>query len=146
MFGITLIGFATVLAYETYRFLAKAVEVPGEVIRLEQRGHLEHRKKNPSRTVVCFYPVIKYQGPDGKSQTLYNGSGSYPPRFYQGQRVIVLVDPGDPDYPLSARIKSVPESWMFPMVLGSIGIMSIFMSWVFWLASKPKKQATQSTA
>lgn len=143
LIGITLLVAAAAFTYATHRFVAKAVEVPGVVIRLEQKSHVEHRKNNSSRTVAYFHPVIEYQAPDGKRQTLYSSSGSNRPGFYQGQRVVVLVDPSDPDYPLSARIRSFSELWMFPMVLGFIGGTFVFMSSMFWLASKPKRPANK---
>lgn len=64
-----------------------------------------------------YYPVIDFQGNDGKLYTHYERSGSYPPRFKEGQKVEILYSPDNPN---KAQVDSSPSLLLLFLFLGII--------------------------
>jgi hypothetical protein len=110
-FVIGAISFASAayLFYSTHQFLAQAVEVPGKVVRLVKNGG-------------TYAPVVEYIDLQGQRRTLHSNQSSSPPAFFQGEEVKVLYDPGDSEFPLTAKISTFGQLWgtsLFAFVFGA---------------------------
>ena len=100
-----------------------AEEAPGVVVALERTGG------------GSFSPVVEWADHTGTKRTLYSTVSSRPPRFFEGEQVVVLFDPSDPKYPVNARIKSTLEVWglaLFFFVFGGFWLFVTFVSWYVW--------------
>lgn len=100
--GLVSLASSAYFAYTTQQFLARAVEVPGLVVRLVQRGS-------------TYAPVVEYVDLQGHRRTLHSNLSSSPPSFFQGEEVKVVYDPTDPSFPLSAKISSFWQVWWTPL-------------------------------
>lgn len=98
-------------------FLQRAVRVEGTVVELNRKIGRRAR-----------FPVVQYTDHLGREHKLYSRSGSYPPSHFLGEKVTVLLDPGDPKYPLSARIESFFHLWGVSVILTFVGVMMIGLS------------------
>jgi hypothetical protein len=101
----------------TKRFLASALEARAEVVGLqERRGTQQHD--------VAYYPVLRYRTQQGKPQETVSSVGSNPPRYKEGDSVVILYDPAKPG---DVRIHSFFNLWLFPLVLGVTGAIFLLV-------------------
>jgi hypothetical protein len=105
------------------RFVARAIEVPGEVTAVERTGRY-------------YYPRFAYTDHLGKPRILISANGQRPPAFYEGQKVVILLDTSDPDFPLSAKVKTFGELWFLPIALGIFGGVFCAIPIGFWLVGR----------
>jgi hypothetical protein len=113
--------------YATQQFLARAVEVPGQVVKLVGRG-------------TTYAPVVDYVDLHGQKRTLYSNQGSSPPSFFQGQEVTVLYDPEDPEFPLTAKVSSFGQLWgasLFALVFGAAFAGIALAHWLLLFRRRP---------
>jgi hypothetical protein len=96
----------------TRRFLASAQEARAEVIGIKQSS-------GGSRDRV-YYPVLRYRTQQGATKEVVSSVGSNPPRYKEGDSVVVLYDPAQPG---DVRIHSFFNVWMGPLVLGLLGVI-----------------------
>lgn len=126
--AFTVIGFGFLLAGAYFQQRAAdlvdvAEEAPGVVVSLERSGS------------GTYSPIVNWTDHTGTKRTLYSAGSSNPPRFFEGEQVIVLYDPADPKYPVNARIKSTFEVWgaaLFLFAFGGFWLFVTFVSWYVW--------------
>ena len=124
----TVIGFGMLLAGAYFQQKAAdlvdvAEEAPGIVVAMERRS-------GGTRS-----PIVEWTDHTSTKRTLYSTVSSSPPRFFEGEQVIVLYDPSDPKYPVNARIKSTFEVWgiaLFLFIFGGFFLFVTFVSWYVW--------------
>jgi hypothetical protein len=114
--GLLLLLAAVSTAWTTKAWLARAVEVRGQVIEMVRvRAKESHR--------YLFTPLVRFQTVDGRVVEFQSSHRSNPPAYYTGQAVSVLYDPEQPN---SAAICGVLSIWSLPMVLSFLG--AIFLA------------------
>jgi hypothetical protein len=96
----------------TRRFLASAQEARAEVIGVKA-------SIGSSRDRV-YYPVLRYRTQQGDTKEVASSVGSNPPRYKEGDSVVVLYDPAQPG---DVRIHSFFNVWVGPLVLGLLGVI-----------------------
>lgn len=96
----------------TRRFLASAQEARAEVIGMKQ-------STGSSRDRV-YYPVLRYHTQQGTMKEVVSSVGSSPPRYKEGDSVVILYDPAQPG---DVRIHSFFNVWVGPLVLGLLGVI-----------------------
>jgi hypothetical protein len=109
-------------AWSRHAMLVRAVEVPGEVIGLESR-------------YGDYVPVVRYLDRSGTARELHTDQGTPKPLYFKGEKLTVVYDPADPDFPLHAKIKDFHELWAGPVDLVIIGLIFVTIPSVIWLAS-----------
>ncbi len=114
--GVGLLVGCFFAATRTKRFLASAREAPAEVIALQQRLGNDREQ--------AYYPVLRYRTQEGSTREVVSNVGSNPPRYKEGDSVVVLYDPSRPD---SVRIHTFFNVWAFPLLLGGIGVLFLFV-------------------
>ena len=125
-----LIGFGFLLAgacfqQQAARLVEAAEESPGVVTALERRSG------------GTYSPIVEWTDHIGTRRTLYSAASSRPPRFFEGEQVIVLYDPTDPKYPVNARIKSTFDVWGIALFFYGFGAFWLLVTWATWyVASK----------
>jgi Protein of unknown function (DUF3592) len=96
----------------TRRFLASAQEARAEVIGVKQSiGNSRDR---------VYYPVLRYRTQQGDTKEVVSSVGSNPPRYKEGDSLVVLYDPAQPG---DVRIHSFFNVWVGPLVLGLLGVI-----------------------
>lgn len=122
-FTVIGVGFLLAAAYFKERaddLVEVAVEAPGVVVAMERGGE------------GTFSPVVEWTDHTGIKRTLYSSLSTKPPRFFEGEQVVVLFDPSDPKYPVNARIKSTYEIWGAAILLSVFGGFWLFVTFVSW--------------
>ncbi|MFL5346469.1 MAG: DUF3592 domain-containing protein, partial [Hyalangium sp.] len=71
-----------------------------------------------------YYPVLRYRTQAGATQEVVSNVGSNPPRYKEGDSLVVLYDPAQPD---NMRIHTVFNVWAFPLLLGGIGVVFLLV-------------------
>lgn len=100
-------------------------ELSARALRLEGTvTHLESRSDSDGTT---YYPVIKFDTPEGKSSTFKDSFGSSPPMYKTGEKVKVMYDPSSP-----YRTKIDHGRWNNVPALACYGFGSLFL----WLTLK----------
>ena len=107
-----LVGFFFAFS-RTRRFLASAQEARAEVVGMQDRIGTNHRDR-------VYYPVLRYRTQQGATKEVVSSVGSSPPRYKEGDSVVVLYDPAKPE---DVRIHSFLNVWVAPLVLGSLGVI-----------------------
>jgi hypothetical protein len=107
-----LLGFFFTLS-RTRRFLASAQEARAEVVGIKERGGGSGQSR-------VYYPVLRYRTQQGATKEVVSSVGSNPPRYKEGESVVVLYDPAQPG---DVRIHSFFNVWVGPLVLGGLGII-----------------------
>lgn len=95
----------------TMRFVQRAETATGTVIDVSQ--------KTDSEGAVAFYPVVRFTTAEGRTVEFVSSSGSSSSGSV-GDRVEVLYDP---DHPQDAQLSGFFDLWLWPLVLGPLGIM-----------------------
>lgn len=117
--GLLLLSIGLYWGRQNINFLDRAIKAGGEVIRLDRQGGY-------------YYPIVKYQDSSGISRTLYGSTGSRPPTYFEGERVNVLYDPNDDQFPLNAKIDSFMQLWFGPICLSGLGSVFIIVQLCIW--------------
>lgn len=106
-------------ASRTKSFLANAREAPAQVVGVQERlGNNRERS---------YYPVFRFRTESGATQEVVSPVGSNPPRYQQGDSVVILYDPARPD---SVRIHTFFNVWAMPLILGSVGVLFLIVAGV----------------
>jgi len=100
----------------------------GEVVALEpSRG---------SRGGTVYRPIVRFAAPQGEV-TIAGEIASSPPAHRVGDLVPVLYDP---DRPSAAAIDTFGERWFTPVVLGSLGLVTMAVGiFTLWLAGRTRR-------
>lgn len=107
--------------FNSARFLAGSVRVPGTVVRnvIEKPATSDLSRRNQRSTGPMYAPVVRFRTPDGQEREL-TGLGAGEAEYQEGQPVTVLVPTGHPE---RARIDSHQELWLGPIVVGIWGAL-----------------------
>ncbi len=97
----------------TRRFLASAQEARAEVVGMQDRIGSNQRNR-------VYYPVLRYRTQQGATKEVVSSVGSSPPRYKEGDSVVILYDPAKPE---DVRIHSFVNVWIGPLVLGVLGVI-----------------------
>ena len=124
--GICFLGLSGGFAYSRHDFLKRAIETPGQVRRLERRNGY-------------YYPIVTYTDKTGTPRTLYTDQGSSAPRYFEGEQLIVLYDPTDPQFPLHAMIKKFYELWLAPIAFGFMGTIFVIVPVLWFISTKSRR-------
>jgi hypothetical protein len=127
--GATSLATGGYLLYATHHFLARAVEVPGKVTKMVQRGN-------------TYAPVVAYVDLGGSPRVLHTSQSSSPPSFYEGENVQVVYDPADPKFPLNAKIRTFGELWgtaLFALLFGGMFGGIALAVWLVLIGGKRAK-------
>ena len=100
-------------------FLATAQETRAEVVGMQARSG--------SSSSRAYFPVLRYRTQKGATHEVTSSVGSNPPRYKEGDSVVVLYDPVDPTH---VRIHTFSNVWLVPMILGLIGVVFILVGGV----------------
>jgi Protein of unknown function (DUF3592) len=101
----------------TRSFLASAREAQARVVGMKERIGTERQ--------VAYYPVLRYQTHQGSVKEIVSSVGSNPPRYKEGDSVVILYDPAKPE---SARIHTFFNVWGVPLILGGMGFLFLIVS------------------
>ena len=111
LIGLGLLGGAVLSFVTTWRFIDGAVAADGVVIAFEERWDSDDG-------AYTYYPRVAFETEDRRKFEFTSDSGSRPAAFDIGEPVRVLFDPAQPE---AARICSVLQLWLLPLILGGIG-------------------------
>lgn len=114
--GLALLLFG-VSAHATWRqaaFRRTAIETEGRIVALAE----SRTRESSGRWSVSYFPVYAYTLPNGRVVQRTSGTGGNPPPHAVGETVRVLYDPAEPD---RAMIHGFMESWMLPLLVGTVG-------------------------
>jgi hypothetical protein len=106
--GIGLMVIAYYQAQGTWAFLATAQETSGQVVDL----------RLGSGNSSTYHAVIRFTAPGGRTRDFVSSSGSNPPSYSVGEKVVVLYAPGHPEH---ARLDSFGNLWLGAVVTGGMG-------------------------
>jgi hypothetical protein len=67
-----------------------------------------------------YFPVLRYRTQQGATKEVVSSVGSTPPRYKEGDSVVILYDPAKPE---DVRIHSFLNVWIAPLVLGLLGVI-----------------------
>jgi hypothetical protein len=125
--GVSFFALSAYFAWSTRAFLGRAVQAPGEVVALEQRYN-------------DYFPVVTYLDHAGTPRELRTKQGTTKPLYFKGEKITVVYDPADPEFPAHARIKDFHELWAGPVDLVVLGFLWVIMPTVLWVASSKARQ------
>lgn len=128
--GATSISAGGYAAFNVQRLLQRAVEVPGTVVKMVQRGNM-------------YSPIVEYTDQRGNLRTLHTSQSSSPPSFYAGQKVLVVYDPSDEDFPLNAKMRTFSELWGAPIFLFAFGTMFAGIAGAQWFIISRRRSGSR---
>ncbi|MBN1203430.1 MAG: DUF3592 domain-containing protein [Myxococcaceae bacterium] len=117
--GIGLVVGSIVAASRTKRFLATAQEARAEVIGMHVSSGTQSSR--------AYFPVLRYRTQKGATHEVTSSVGSNPPRYKEGDSVVILYEPANPT---NVRIHTFSNVWLVPMILGGIGGIFILVGGV----------------
>jgi hypothetical protein len=109
----------------TQRFVESAVRGQAQVTGLEQR--------RGSRSTVMYHPVLRFKTEAGAQHEVVSAVGSSPSPYKPGDTVPILYNPARPQ---EVRIHSFLHVWLFPIVLGGMGVIFLIVGGVFVLIGR----------
>jgi hypothetical protein len=113
--GVGLLAGAGWSYASTHRFLARAAEATGTVVKLAVRHHTERGRRRTSH-----HPVVGFETARGVHIEFESHFGSDPPAYRVGDRVPVLYDPADPR---EATIRTFLSLWLVTLILAWVGLI-----------------------
>ena len=125
LIGVTSLAWGTHDGYATYQFLQRSVEVPGKVVRLVPDGNRQQ----------TYSTVVEYSDLRGNKWMLRSSWHSSSPWFYPGEKVNVVYDSTDHDYPPTAKIATFGELWgslAFYFIFGMSFSGITLAHWIIW--------------
>ena len=93
-------------------FREEAIAAPGIVVELVPT--------QGSKGGTTYKPVFQFNDRNDKVHTVTSSVASSPPSYHRGEAITVLYHPENPE---GAQIDSFMESWLLPLVFGSLGIV-----------------------
>ena len=130
--GPMLLAISLIWALYTESFLHRSVATTGTIVR----NVLVQERRADDSVTSTYAPVFSFSANDGRTYTVTSSSSSSPPEFAVGQQVRVLYVP---DNPATAKIDSVLQLWMMPMVLVFLGIICSLVGYGLLLFLRRRK-------
>ena len=100
----------------TQKFVQSAVQTQAQVTGLQQR--------RGNQNALLYHPVLRYTTRAGTEHEVVSAVGSNPAPYKPGDTVTVLYDPARPE---EVRIHTFLQVWLFPLVLGGLGVTFLFV-------------------
>ncbi|RFA25573.1 hypothetical protein CAI21_18785 [Alkalilimnicola ehrlichii] len=113
--GLSALVGAGVTGYNSYRFVTTAEPTVGVVLEVRR----EIGRDSDGNQTVRYYPVVRYQGPNGMA-TYRSRSGSSSPRFSVGELVPMLYDPANPR---NVRMDDFFDLWTATVLFSVFGVI-----------------------
>jgi hypothetical protein len=136
--GVAVLGLAGSLVADTRSFLARAQTANGVVVDLVASHSTSSSFGRNSQDVYC--PVVEFAGPGGRPITFRSDTGTSPPAFRRGEKVIVHYDPAEPE---KARLDGFFDLWFFPALVGGFGAIALFIGCVGLLLERSERLRTE---
>lgn len=131
LLGLMSLAIAGWLSVKNAELLQHGDRQPGIVVALR-------RSNSPKKR--SFYPIVRFQTPDGQSHEIHSNLGSRPARYQIGESVSVIYPPNQPS---DASINGFLELWFGVLVAGIIGFVSTaFGIYNLWAHLKYKQLQT----
>jgi hypothetical protein len=115
--GIGLVVGAWLMFESRQTFLAAAVPAEGTVVGLDM---VRSSSGSRSGSSYSYYPIVRFRTVDGEDVEFRSSSGSNPPSYRRGERVVVLYDPQTPEI---AEIDSFFSLWGGILILAFVGVV-----------------------
>ena len=112
LIGLTSLTVCIITFVHTREFLASAKIAHGHVVRLDPN--------TSSHVPTTYYTVFTFLDDSEHPHTVRTSYAQSPPPYQAGDQILVLYPPDAPD---DARIRSFSSLWLFPMILGAIGVV-----------------------
>ncbi|OGH71498.1 MAG: hypothetical protein A3G00_02840 [Candidatus Magasanikbacteria bacterium RIFCSPLOWO2_12_FULL_43_12] len=87
-----------------------------------------------------YYPIIEFRLPDETVVSFRSKVGSNPAPHLVSDKVRVLYDPANPD---NAQLEGFANTWLLPIILGSIGLVCSVVGLVTIFFAVKKRQLKQ---
>ncbi len=128
--AIVLLLIAIGAAFNTNRFLEKAVATEGVVIDLVEKGSTDSGN-------TLYAPVVAFTTKEGEQVEFVSASSSYPPAYELNESIEVLYLP---EKPTDAKIKGTFSLWGVSIITGILGVVfSIFPLVLFLIGNRKAK-------
>ena len=113
---------ATGLGFVAWRsvFLFRATETDARILRTEP-------VEDGESGATSFAPVFTFVAADGRTYTITSDTSSNPPGYEAGEKARVLYIRSDPT---QARLESLGQLWLFPLIIGPLGFFYASIGWV----------------
>ena len=109
--GLGLSVGALVSRSRTQRFVQSSLQTQAQVTGLQQR--------RGNQNTLLYHPVLRFKTKAGTEHEVVSPVGSTPSPYKPGDTVTVLYDPARPE---EIRIHTFLHLWLFPLVLGGLGL------------------------
>lgn len=119
--GVGLAGFAGYYTVHQKQTLSQATQANGTVVELERSPFIGRRSV---RHRYSYYPIVEFTTATGKRIRFRGGVASAPPIFHPGEAVTVFYEPSRPE---EAKINTLSELWLLPLVAGGSGVLLILI-------------------
>ena len=121
LFGLVFFGIGAGLTYRQFMIRQDALEVTGEVYKLNQSCDDDG----------CTYsPIVRFTTQDGKPVTYNSSFSSNPPAYDVGEQVIMYYQPDDPQ---RATIKG--EGRVFSFIFAGVGGVVMIVGLAFFASN-----------
>lgn len=139
--AVLMLAIAVVTAIRSFNTVTRWIAVPGEIVEV-----IEQRLNDPEtgRGKFFAYPVVEFTLPDGRMQRVEIDQGTWPPSYYEGEPVTILVDPSQPQ---AATIQSSSVAiflWLVPSITGFLGLVFLTLTLVLLRLHKPQNDPSKS--
>lgn len=109
LMGLALVVLGLRFASATRAFIDRSARASGTVVELAR-----------SREGGSYFPVVRFETPDGRTVTFRNRTGGDPPSHRVGETVPVLYDRAQPE---RAAIDTPSSLWLGPVLVGGLGVI-----------------------
>jgi len=108
-----------------YNFKNQATVTQGKVIAFSMSSSKTRSASDtvPTTTTKTYSPVVRFTAKNGNTIEFTSKAGSNPPAYSKGETVEVLYLPSSPE---KAKINDFKSLWMWPFIVGGVGLC-------FWL-------------
>lgn len=111
LLGAALLLLAVATAAPSVGFFARAKSTEGTFVGAIERPASSHG-------AAFYHPMFRYQSADGFVRTFTANGGSTGQHYDDGAKATVYYDPAKPE---DAKLNSVLEIWMTPLLTGAVG-------------------------
>lgn len=122
--GLLFASIGAIIAASTLVFVARAEPVAGTVVDYAVEQNAITFLQGGEPTGLLYYPIVEYAA-GGTEQRVTGRTGRTSRTWEPGERLTVLVAPGDPR---NARINTVFGVWGSAIILGGLGALFLLLS------------------
>lgn len=137
VFGVPMLIMAGFLASDEIATMRGSVTLQGRVARISTvPGHSRTGERMPSRDLHA--PVLAFRMPDGRAMEVVSRAYASTPCCAVGDAVTVRFPAGAPE---RAMILRLWDAWLWPALLGSVGIALVASALVTWRIARRRHAA-----